>query len=143
MARWCASTDSGRFRASPVLAIAPLRRKRASRRRATYVKRTTAVLAFDTSIRRRDPERLRTSLVNDNLSLRAWAAWHNVDLVPTPTSASHLNHIACHFRPLRECVLNASADDSHSKVTLRHIRRRSTDHHTSRIRTIESMSRVG
>ena len=48
-------------------------------------------------IRRRYPERLRIHLVNDNFSLhwtpqiRAWAVAHNMELVPTPTSASHLN----------------------------------------------------
>ena len=47
---------------------------------------------------------LRIYLVNDNLSLhwtpeiRAWAELHNVELVPTPTSASHLNRIECQFR---------------------------------------------
>jgi hypothetical protein len=54
---------------------------------------------------------LRIYLVNDNLSLhwtpeiRAWAELHNVELVPTPTPASHLNRIDCQFRPLWEFVL--------------------------------------
>jgi hypothetical protein len=77
-------------------------------------KTTTEALAFYKSMRRRYTDHLRIYLVNDNLSLhwtpqiRAWAESHNVDLVPTPTSASHLNRIECHFRPLREFVLNAS-----------------------------------
>ena len=93
----------------------------------------------------------RLYLVNDNLSLhwtpqiRAWAEAHNVELVATPTSASHLNRIECHFRPLRECVLNASDYASHAEVALafrRYLRRRNADHHSSRIRLLESRSRV-
>ena len=114
-------------------------------------KTTGEVLAFYKYIRRRYPNWLRIYLVNDNLSLhwtpqiRAWAETHNVELVPTPTSASHLNRIECHFRPLREFVLNASDYSSHGEVALafrRYIRRRNTDHHTSRIRLLESRSRV-
>jgi transposase len=109
------------------------------------------VLAFYKSIRRRYPAHLRIYLVNDNLSLhwtptiRAWAAAHDVELVPTPTSASYLNRIECHFRPLREFVLNASDYASHAEVARafrRYLRRRNTDHHTSRIRLLEFRSRV-
>jgi transposase len=109
------------------------------------------VLAFYKSLRRRYPEDLRIHLVNDNLSLhwtpaiRAWAEAHNVELVPTPTSASYLNRIECHFRPLREFVLNASDYATHAEVAVafrRYLRRRTADHHTSRIRLLESRSRV-
>ena len=54
------------------------------------------MLAFYQCIRRRNADQLRIYLVNDNLSLDwtpligEWAALHNVDLVATPTSASHL-----------------------------------------------------
>src|SRR5205085_6514034 len=74
-------------------------------------KSTTEVLAFYQYIRRRYPDHVRVYLVNDNLSLhwtpqiRVWAESHNVELVPTPTSASHLNRIECHFRPLRGFVI--------------------------------------
>jgi hypothetical protein len=114
-------------------------------------KTTSEVLAFYKYIRRRYPDHLRIYLVNDNLSLhwtpqiRAWAAAHNVELVPTPTSASYLNRIECHFRPLREFVLNASDYTSHAEVARafrRYLYRRNTDHHTSRIRVLESRSRV-
>jgi DDE superfamily endonuclease len=109
------------------------------------------VLAFYQSIRRRYPDHLRMYLVNDNLSLhwtpqiRAWAEAHNVELVATPTSASHLNRIECHFRPLREFVLNASDYASHAEVALafrRYLRRRNADHHSSRIRLLESRSTI-
>jgi hypothetical protein len=119
--------------------------------RYRLAKTTTEVSAFYKYIRRRYPAEQRIYLINDNLSLhwtpqiRAWAELHNVELVPTPTSASHLNRIECHFRPLREFVLNASDYDSHREVAhafRRYIRRRNTDHHTSRIRLLESRSRV-
>jgi len=114
-------------------------------------KSTTEVLAFYQYIRRRYPDHLRIYLVNDNLSLhwtpliREWAELHNVELVATPTSASYLNRIECHFRPLREFVVNASDYASHADVAVafrRYLRRRNTDHHTSRIRLLESRSRV-
>jgi len=83
---------------------------------------THEVLAFHKYIRRRYPDHLRIYLVNDNLSLhwtpliREWAALHNVELVATPTSASYLNRIECHFQPLREFVLNAADYASHADV---------------------------
>lgn len=115
-------------------------------------KTTGEVLAFYRQVRRRYPAEQRIYLINDNLSLhwtpqiRAWAEAHNVELVPTPTSASYLNHIECHFQPLREFVLNASDYQSHLEVAKAfrgYIRRRNTEHHSdSRIRLIESRSRV-
>jgi transposase len=114
-------------------------------------KTAAEVLAFYKSVRRRYPDYLRIYLVNDNLSLhwtpqiRAWAEAHNLELVATPTSASYLNRIECHFRPLREFVLNASDYASHAEVALafrRYLHRRNADHHSSRIRLLESRSRV-
>jgi hypothetical protein len=114
-------------------------------------KTTTEVLAFYQSIRRRYPPQQCIYLVNDKLSLhcthqiRAWAEAHNVELVATPTSASYLNRIECHFQPLREFVLNAADYANHTEVATalrRYLRRRNTDHHASRIRRLESRSRV-
>jgi transposase len=114
-------------------------------------KTSTEVLAFYKYIRRRYPDRLRIYVVNDNLVLhwtqqiRNWAASHNVELVPTPTYASHLNRIECHFQPMREFVLNASDHASHAEVAVafrRYLRRRNSDHQNDRIRLIESRSRV-
>ena len=114
-------------------------------------KSTVEVLACYQRIRRRYPADQRIYLVNDNLSLhwtpqiRAWAEHHNVELVATPTSASYLNRIECHFQPLREFVLNASDYASHADVAhalRRYILRRNSDHNNSRIRLLESRSRV-
>ena len=69
----------------------------------------------------------------------------NVELVATPTSASYLNRIECHFQPLREFVFNAADYASHADVARalrRYIFRRNSDHRTNRIRLLESGSRV-
>jgi DDE superfamily endonuclease len=109
------------------------------------------VLAFYKYICRRYPDHLRIYLVNDNLVLhwarqiREWATSHNVELVPTPTYASHLNRIECHFQPVREFVLNASDYASHADVAAAfrsYVRRRNSDHQNERSRSIESRSRV-
>jgi transposase len=67
--------------------------------------------------RRYDPE-LRIYLVMDNLSthktpdIHQWAADSNVELVFTPTYASFLNRIECHFWALGEFVIkNADYPD--------------------------------
>jgi hypothetical protein len=105
------------------------------------------VLAFYKLIRRRYPEHLRIYLINDNLSLhwtppiRARAARRQVELVATPTSASHLNRIEYHFQPLPEFVLKASDYVSHGDVALafrRYLHRRNTDHQQRRIRQVKS-----
>jgi DDE superfamily endonuclease len=102
-------------------------------------------------IRRRYPLTRRIYLVTDNLSthwtpaIRAWAARSNVELVATPTSASYLNRIECHFQPLREFVLNASDFRRHADVARavhRYVRRRNSDHASTRIRLLESRSNV-
>jgi len=70
------------------------------------------VLGFYRQIRMRYDPRLRIYLVADNLSthktpaIRDWAASSNVELVFTPTNASFLNRIECHFWPIGEFVIN-------------------------------------
>src|SRR5437867_10548657 len=66
---------------------------------------------------RYDP-RLRIYLVADNLSthktpaIREWAEKSNVELVFTPTHASFLNRIECHFWAIGEFVVkNADYPD--------------------------------
>jgi hypothetical protein len=61
------------------------------------------VLEFLQDIRRRYPAEVTVYIVMDNLSahwtpaIRRWAVSRNVGLIPTPTNASHLNCIECHF----------------------------------------------
>ena len=68
-------------------------------------------LAFLKQIRGCYPKRLRIYWIQDNLSanwtpdIRAFADANNIELVPTPTYASYLNRIECHFLPISEFVV--------------------------------------
>ena len=70
------------------------------------------VLAFYRQIRMRYRPKIRIYQIADNLSAhktpdtRAWAAANNVELVFTPTYASFLNRIECHFWAIGEFVVN-------------------------------------
>ena len=70
------------------------------------------VLAFYRQIRMRYDPKLRIYLIADNLSthttpaIREWADRSNTELVFTPTYASFLNRIECHFWGIGEFVIN-------------------------------------
>jgi transposase len=74
--------------------------------------RETTLTAMKT-VRLASPRRMRIHWIQDGLSchwtpdIRAWAAApeNNFELVPTPTYASYLNRIECHFFPITEFVL--------------------------------------
>jgi transposase len=74
-------------------------------------KNAVEVLGFYRQIRMRYDPRLRIYLIADNLSthktpaIREWAATSNVELVFTPTYASFLNRIECHFWAIGEFVI--------------------------------------
>lgn len=77
--------------------------------------------------------------------LRRCAAANHVGLLPTPTNASHLNRIECHFWAYVEFVINGSdyTDwDEFSKATQAYLRRRNHDHHDPRIRELEKRRKV-
>ena len=69
-------------------------------------------LAFMAQIRAAIPARRRIYWIQDNLSanwtpdIRAFAAGHRIELVATPTYASYLNPVECHFFPITEFVVN-------------------------------------
>lgn len=116
-------------------------------------RRVTAevVLEFLKDIRRRYPPDITVYIVMDNLSahwtaeIRQWAATNNVGLLPTPTNASHLNRIECHFWAYVEFVINGSDYPdwtTFSKATQAYIRRRNRDHHDPRIRELEHRRKV-
>ena len=100
------------------------------------------VLAFYRQIRMRYDPRLRIYLVADNLSthktpaIREWAAKSNVELVFTPTYASFLNRIECHFWAIGEFVVkNADYPDWNAlaKAMADHIRYRNGPHRDRRL----------
>lgn len=100
------------------------------------------VLAFFKQIRMRYARRLRIYLVMDNLSthktpaIREWVQANNVELVFTPTYASFLNRIECHFWGIGEFVINNAdyADwDTLAKAMADHIRYRNGPHRDQRL----------
>ena len=100
------------------------------------------VLAFYRQIRMRYHPRLRIYLIADNLSthktpaIHQWAADSNVELVFTPTYASFLNRIECHFWAINEFVIN-NADyptwHALAKAMADHIRYRNGPHRDQRL----------
>ena len=108
-------------------------------------------MEFLKAIRRRYPIEVTVYIVMDNLSahwtpaIRKWAVDHNVGLLPTPTNASHLNRIECHFWAYVEFVINGSDYPNwaeFSKATQAYTRRRNRDHHDPRIIELENRRRV-
>ncbi len=69
------------------------------------------VLGFLKTIRMRYPAKRRVYLIMDNISthwtqdIRDWATDSNVELVATPTYASFLNRIECHFGAIGEFTI--------------------------------------
>ena len=100
------------------------------------------VLGFYRQIRMRYDPRLRIYLIADNLSthktpaIREWANASNVELVFTPTYASFLNRIECHFWGIGEFVIkNADYADwgALAKAMADHIRYRNGPHRDQRL----------
>jgi transposase len=86
-------------------------------RRKTWVE----FLAFLKWVRRRYPSNQVLHIVLDNYGphktteVRQWAATHNVRFYFTPTQASWLNRIECHFTALKKFALDASDFRSHQE----------------------------
>jgi transposase len=100
------------------------------------------VLAFYRQIRMRYDPTLRIYLIADNLSthktpaIRAWAANANVELVFTPTYASFLNRIECHFWAIAEFVIkntDYAGWDTLAEAMADHIRYRNGPHRDQRL----------
>jgi transposase len=109
------------------------------------------VLEFLNDIRRRYPTEVTVYIVMDNLSahwtpaIRRWAVNNNVGLLPTPTNASHLNRIECHFWAFGEFVIKGSdyADWAEfTKAAHAYIRRRNRDRHDPKIIELENRRKV-
>jgi transposase len=105
-------------------------------------KNADEVLAYYRQIRMRYDPALRIYLIADNLSthktpaIRDWAAGANVELVFTPTYASFLNRIECHFWAIGEFVVkNADYPDwaTLAKAMADHIHYRNGPHRDQRL----------
>src|SRR5439155_987504 len=94
------------------------------------------MLAFMRQIRLCYPRRLRIYWIQDNLSanwtpdIREFAAANNIELVATPTYASYLNRVECHFLPISEFVVK-NADyldwDAFAHALARHVHYRNRE----------------
>jgi transposase len=84
-------------------------------------KKTVDFLRFLKWVRGRYPRGQRLHIVLDNYGthisddVARWARGHNVQLYFTPTNASWLNRIECHFGPLKKFALNNSDHRSHQE----------------------------
>ena len=87
----------------------------------TERKKTADFLRFLKWVRRRYPKTQRLHIVMDNYgthisdAVAVWARSNNVRLYFTPTNASWLNRIECHFGPLKKFALNNSDHRSHEE----------------------------
>lgn len=93
-------------------------------------------LAFLRYLRRRYPANERLYLIEDNLSphhnktVKKWASKNRITLVFTPTNGSWLNHIECHYGPLKEFVISGSDYLNHKELAAeirRHLRWRNAN----------------
>jgi transposase len=108
-------------------------------------------LAFLKQIRGCYPRRLRIYWIQDNLSanwtpdIRAYAAANNIELVATPTYASYLNRIECHFLPISEFVVK-NGDypdwDAFAHALARHVTYRNGEHRNQRLTDLERRHRI-
>jgi transposase len=108
-------------------------------------------LAFLTQIRGSYPARRRIYWIQDNLSanwtpdIRKYAATNKVELVPTPTYASYLNPVECHFATISEFVV-CNADyldwDAFAFALARHVTYRNGDHRDRRLAAAETRHRI-
>jgi transposase len=109
------------------------------------------VLGFMRQIRLCYPRRMRIHWIQDNLSanwtpeIREFAADNRIELVPTPTYASYLNPIECHFGPIAEFVVK-NADyldwDAFAHALARHVSYRNGPHRDRRLAQLEARLRI-
>jgi transposase len=108
-------------------------------------------LAFMAQVRAAIPARRRIYWIQDNLSanwtpdIRAFAAANRIELVATPTYASYLNPVECHFFPIAEFVVR-NADyvdwDAFAWALARHVQHRNGPHRAKRIRILEARHKI-
>jgi transposase len=108
-------------------------------------------LAFMAQIRHSYPQRQRIYWIQDNLSanwtpdIRAYAAANRMELVATPTYASYLNPVECHFSVISQFVV-CNADyldwDAFASALSRHITYRNGGHRDRRLAAAEARQRI-
>jgi len=108
-------------------------------------------LAFLAQIRGCYPKRIRIYWIQDNLSanwtpdIRAFAQDNNIELVATPTYASYLNRVECHFLPISEFVVK-NADyldwEAFAHALARHVTYRNGEHRNQRLILLERRRQI-
>ena len=108
-------------------------------------------LAFMAQIRGSFPASRRIYWIQDNLSanwtpdIRKYAAANKIELVPTPTYASYLNPVECHFSAISQFVV-CNADyldwDAFAFALARHITYRNGEHRDRRLIAAENRNRI-
>jgi transposase len=108
-------------------------------------------LAFMAQIRACYPARQRIYWIQDNLSanwvpdIRGFAANNRIELVATPTYASYLNPVECHFTPISQFVV-CNADyidwDAFAHALARHITYRNAEHRDRRLIAAQNRHRI-
>jgi hypothetical protein len=97
------------------------------------------------------PEQIRLYWIQDGLSshwtpeIRTWAAANNIELVPTPTYASYLNRVECHFQPISQFVVKNSDYlnwDAFNHALARHVCDRNGPHRDQRILDLERRHQI-
>ena len=114
-------------------------------------RRGTDNLAFMTQIRGSYPARRRIYWIQDNLSanwtpdIRKYAALNKIELVATPTYASYLNPVECHFSAISQFVV-CNADyldwDAFAYALARHITYRNGEHRNRSLIAAENRHRI-
>ncbi|HWQ23345.1 MAG TPA: IS630 family transposase [Gaiellaceae bacterium] len=109
------------------------------------------MLLFMRQIRLAYPARRRIYWIQDNLAanwvppIRDFAAANRIELVPTPTYASYLNPVECHFSALSQFVV-CNADyldwDAFGVALAEHVRYRNSEHRDRRIAAAEAKNRI-
>jgi transposase len=109
------------------------------------------MLTFMRQIRFAYPTRQRIHWIQDNLSanwvptIRSFAAANRIELVPTPTYASYLNPVECHFSAISQFVV-CNADyldwDAFGYALATHVRYRNGEHRDQRIAAAEAKNRI-
>jgi len=121
------------------------------RLRTRMRRRGSDVLAFMRQVRLCYRRGVRIYWIQDNLSanwtadIRDFAREHNIELVPTPTYASYLNPIECHFTPIGQfCFGNADYLDWEAAnwALARHVRYRNGPHRDRRLAELEKRHRI-
>lgn len=108
-------------------------------------------LAFMKQIRGSYPARRRIYWIQDNLSanwtpdIRDYAAANRIELTATPTYASYLNPVECHFSAISQFVV-CNADyldwDAFAFALARHVSYRNGEHRDRRLIALENRLRV-